>query len=383
MSSLQLFPEVLDASTLTPRLASNVYLPIGIEGQAASAGTATPGTIYAVNREDEANSLFGSTSVLAQLVRAIVKRGATPVLASASVKGSTSPTLTDRQTVWAKFESNDDVRIRLTDSVTQSDLAALAVSCKNANILNNKQFAVVGLASGITKANLITAAAAVAGSDILQASRGVLVGPGIYDENGTLQSGSFAAACVAAEIAKNADPSNDLDLWDIPYTTGIEKGTDGLPVFTRKVVAGVEVNDFEDLLQGGVSVLMNSRSPNGGVSTTHLRTVYLTSGDYDSLMTRIIVDQVFLDVKNYIMDGGFLRLGNTATTRARIQSGVDALLNERNGWISPITQADGTLGYNVSVTSSTDNRQITIAYEGIVVRGISTVKVSANLSIPV
>jgi hypothetical protein len=141
------------------------------------------------------------------------------------------------------------------------------------------------------------------------------------------------------------------------------------------------VNDFEDLLQGGVSPLQPSRVA-GGVQTTHLRTAYITNTSYDNLYTRVIVDQVFIDVRDYILDQNFLRAGNTAAVRARIKSGVEALLNERAAWIATVTQPDGSQGYNVTVTSSPDNRQITVGYQGTVVRGISTVKVAANLSIP-
>jgi len=62
---------------------------------------------------------------------------------------------------------------------------------------------------------------------------------------------------------------------------------------------------------------------------------------------------------------------------------VDALLNERSEWIKPVMQPDGTTGYNVSVTSSPDERQLTVGYEGVVRRGISTIKVAANLTIPI
>jgi hypothetical protein len=196
------------------------------------------------------------------------------------------------------------------------------------------------------------------------------------------QDGNFLAAVVAAEMAKNADPGNDLDLWDLPLLTGIEKDASGLPIFRRQVVSGSAVNDFEDLLQQGVSPVQPSRVA-GGVQTTHLRTVYTTNGSYDAVYTRIIVDQIFVDVRNYLMDNNFLRLGNTATVRARIVSGVQAVLTERATWISPVTQPDGSQGYNVTAVASPDMRQVTVGYEGTVVRGISTIKVAANLTIPV
>lgn len=385
----QLYPEVTDQSVLGQRLGQNVFLPIGIEGQADSGGAATTGILYQINRRDEAVTQFG-TAALSELTRqihAILDAGAGPVIAGASAKGTT-PTLVQRQVIWALMESDEFIRLRLTDSTVQSDLVALATSMNNADLLNNKQLALMGMASGTTKAALLTAATAIAGATGTGPKRAALIAPGVYDSAGTLRSGSYAAACVAAEMAKHSDPSTDLDLGVVPNLTGIEKGADGLGLFRRKVVTGAAVNDFEDLLQGGVSPLMPTSVPFGtptaqsGVQISHLRTVYITDTTFDALMTRIIVDQVFLDVKNYVVGGGFLQAGNTLETRTRIASGVTALLNERRSWITPILQGDGTLGYNVAVTSSPDNRQITISYQGTVVRGISTVQVAANLTIP-
>src|SRR4029077_13967754 len=98
-----------------------------------------------------------------------------------------------------------------------------------ADLLYNKQIAFVGLAAGTTKANLLAAATSIAAGGQVPASRVCLVGPGVYDSTGTLQSGSFAAACVAAEVAKNADPGNDLELWDMPSLLAIDLDASALP----------------------------------------------------------------------------------------------------------------------------------------------------------
>lgn len=375
-------PRVLDASTLQPKATSPIYLPPGVEGQADVAGDAVAGTLYLINRVDESSVKFGPASSLHRTVKALLDRGAGPVIAVASVKSATAPTLVQRQAAWQKLESDITTRLRFTDSEVQADLAGLAVSCANANLLFNKQIAIGGMPFGTAKAALITAATAVAAGGQDAASRFCLVGPGVYDASGTQRGGSFAAAAVGAEIAKNADPGNDLDLWPVPLLSAIELGADGRPVFQRQVVAGVAVDDFEDLLVGGVSPLQPSRVP-GGVMTTHLRTVYTTNTQWDNFYTRVIVDQVFIDVRDYILESNFLRMGNTAATRLRMKSGVEAVLAERVSWITPVIQPDGSLGYNVSVTPSADFRQVTIGYEGTVVRGISTVKVAANLTIPV
>jgi hypothetical protein len=353
-----------------------------VEGLADTIGTANVNVPLGINRLDEASVAFGPDSKLTGVIKVLLDRGAGPVIGIASAKGTTPPTLVQRQAAWEKLESDENIRIRLTDSELQADLASLAVSCANADTLFNKQICFVGLPAGTTKANLIAGATAIAAGTLPAASRTVLVGPGVYDDTGVLRGGSFGAAAVAAEVAKNADPGNDLDLWDVPLLTAIERDGFGLPLFRRKVVSGVAVDDFEDLLQGGVSPLQPSRVA-GGVSTTHLRTVYVTNTMYDALYTRIIVDQIFVDVKNYIFDNNFFRAGNTASTRARMVSGVQAILTERQTWIAPVQQPDGTFGYNVTATPSPDMRQVILGYEGQVVRGISTVKVAGHLTITV
>src|SRR5262245_11718504 len=379
MSSLQLYPEVIDAGNLQPKLSSGIFLPAAVEGSSGGAGTGVVGVIYTINRVDEAVTYFGSTSTLYQIVKALLDRGAGPVKAVASAQGTT-PSLAQRQAAWEKLESDQVVRLRFTDSEVQADLAALGVSAKNASLIQNKQIAIVGMPTATTKANLITAATAIT-ADPDAGKRTVLVGPGVYDASGTLRGGSFAAACVGAEISKNADPSNDLDLWPVMLASAIELDATGIPVFRQRVAAGVAVNDFEDLLQGGVSPLMPART-GAGITTTHIRMCFKADGTFDALMTRIIIDQVFIDVRDWIYASNILRMGNTETTRARVASGVEAILDERRTWIEPVDQADGTEGYNVSVVPSSDMRSITVGYEGTVVRGIQTVKVAPTLTIP-
>lgn len=372
--SSQLYPEVLDGSTLGALYSQSIFLPIGIEGQADNAGSGVLGAVYSVDRPSVADDYFGPSSSLATLAKFVLDRGVAPVYATISKKG-TAPILTERQAAWAFLESDSRVRIRLTDSVTQADLVALADSCENASLINNKQFAVMGMASATSKASLLTAATAI------QSKRGLLVAPGVYDEGGTLISGAYAAAAVAAEVAKNADPSDDLDLVTLPGLLDIEHDSAGTAVFRIKVVSGSPVNDFEDLLQGGVSPLQPGR--NGGVEISHLRMAYTTDDTFDALQTRIIVDQIFVLVREYAFQHLFLRKGNTATNRALLQSGVEALLRAHSDWISPITQSDGVLGYATSVTASSDERQMIVSYQGKVVRGVQTISVDGRLEIPV
>lgn len=374
MSSLQLFPEVIDGTTLGATFSQPLYLPIGIEGEAGSGGTAAVGEVKSVLRPSEADEYFGIDSSLANLVKFLLNRGVAPVVATASAKGI-APTLNERNSAWDLLESDRTVRIRLTDSTTQADLVALADSCEAAELIQNKQFCVVGMPTGTSKENYSAAAGAIT------SKRGVLVAPGVLDENGDLIDGAFAAAAVAAEVSKNSDPTDDLDMAIIPNLAGIERDASGLDVFRIKVVGGTATNDFEDLLQDGVSPLMPGRP--GGVAISHLRMTYSTDATFDALMTRVIVDQTFVLVRDYCYDFNALRRGNTPSNRELLRSGVEALLIEHSSWVQPLVQADGSVGYNVSVVASPDQRQMIVHYQGQIVRGTQTILVDGDLKIAV
>jgi hypothetical protein len=372
--SALMYPEVKDATTLGPRFSQPQFLPIGIEGQADAAGTGAINTIYNVTTPAQADTLFGPAASLSALAKFVLGRGVPAVQAVASKKASV-PLLAERQISWALQESDPNLRIRLTDSGVSADIAALADSCENAELINHKQICFVGQAAGTTLATLLTAATSVS------SKRAVLVGPGIYDESGVLLSGMFAAAAVAAIVATNPDIADDLDTLSLPGFTGIETDASGMPLLRKKVTSGSAVNDFENALTGGISPLRSGR--NGGVEITHLRMAYVTDTTYDALMTRLIVDQLFIDVRDYVEDNLFLRRGNTPDVRNDLKAGVEALLAERSNWVRPKNLPDGSVGYGVSVIPSTDLRQVTIGYQGVIVRGIQKVLVDAKLEIPV
>jgi hypothetical protein len=110
---------------------------------------------------------------------------------------------------------------------------------------------------------------------------------------------------------------------------------------------------------------------------------YVTDSSFDALQTRLIVDQLFIDVRDYCEGNKFLRRGNTQKTRDDLKAGVEELLRDRSNWLLPKAQPDGTLGYLVAIIPSVDNRQVTISYQGVVVRGIQKILVDAKLEIPV
>lgn len=376
----QLFPDVIDGSTLGALFSESLFMPIAVEGEMGSSGAATVKQLQTIQRPSDSQTAFGAGSSLDNIVQFLLGRGISPVYAIASSK-ATPPTILQREAAWAVLEPLQNIRLRLTDDVTLATLAALGTSCQNADLLNNKQVAFGGLATGLTKSTYISAC------ETLNNNRFVLVCPGVFDNNGNLLTGAYAAAAAAADVALNSDISDDLNLDVLQNLSGIETDANLQPLFLERVISGVVVNDFEDILQAGGSPLMTDRS-GLGVRITHLRMTWTgatpeSDYSYDSLMTRLIVDQIFLDVRSYCYDNNFLDKGNTQVVRDALSAGITALLLARNNWIQPVTQSDGTLGYNVSVTSSNDQRSVIISYNGVVVRGIATILVDANLSIPV
>jgi hypothetical protein len=374
MSSL--FPEVRDKSTIAGVFNQPTFMVIGIEGQKDAGGTGVVGTAYTCKAPADADTYFGPASKLGLLVKFVLGRGAEFVIAVASASGA-APTLVQRQAAWAILEENPTVRVRLTGSTAQADLVALADSCEFAEGVQNKQWAVGGLALPTTQAALTAAAAAIA------SKRMMLVGPGIYDPNGVLLDGSFAAAAWATERAKNMDLSDDMDLVDIPGMTGIEKDINGMPLFRLHAGGGVPVNDFDVLLAAGVSPLMQSLG--GSAAMTHARMAYTVDSTFDSLNTLLVKDQLFLDIRDIALSEGVLRRPNIPYWQGLLASHVDDYLNSRSqgpdAWISPKLLPDGKMGFGVNIEQSLDRKTQTIHYQAEIDRGTQKVDVNGVLTI--
>lgn len=367
------YPEVRDTSSLTGVLNLDQFLVIGVEGQGDVAGSAGVGVPQLVTDPAQSDALFGPVSSLSGLVKFILAQGINSVYAVISAKGS-GPTLIQRQAAWTTLEENVFVRIRLTDSVLQADLAALADSCEWAENIQNKQFMFGGLATPTTSAGLTTAATAIA------SKRGYLIGPGYYDSNGVLRNGAYAAARVACEVARNADITDDLDTLPLAGTTGIEKdATSGMPVFRLKAGAGTPVNDFQVLLTGGVSPLRQGRT--GQAEIVHLRSTYTTDTTYDALQTLLIRDETFIGLRSMLEAEKFLRRGNTPQNRALAARLVESWLKGHNDWVQPITMPDGKLGYGVTVTASGDKRKMIVDYTGEIVRNNQVIDLRGTFTI--
>ena len=373
-----LYPEVRDIGSLAGVFNLDQFLVVGVEGQKDTAGTAVVGTPYLISDPADADTRFGPASSLGKLVKFMLARGLNFVWAVASAS-NTLPTLVQRQAAWTVLEENVDVRVRLTDSVVQAELAALADSCEWAEGIQNRQFCVVGMATPSSSAGAITAAGAIS------SRRGVLVSPGVIDSNGTLLTGVYSAAYVAAEVAKNVDITDDLDTLPIAGTLGIEKdATNGMPLYRLKAGAGVPVNDFNTLLAGGVSPLRQGRD--GQAEIVHLRTTYTVDSTFDALLTLLVKDEVFIRIRRALTNptegNSFLRRGNTADNRALAAAITDSELRAMPG-VQPKILPDGTTGFGVTVTASPDKKRMIVSYQGEVVRNTQKIDINGVLTIAV
>lgn len=365
-------PQITDESTLTGVFAVDSFLPIGVEGDMDNDGDATINMPEMISTPQEAATAFGAASSLTKLVQFILGRGISSVTAIAC---DTSHDLTAREAAWEILADDPTLRIRLTDGILQSELAALADSCEDAEGIQNKQFMFGGLPAPTTKSGLETAAAAIA------SKRAVLVGPGFYDLNGVLRSGAYVAALAACEVAKNPDITDSLNDTDIAATAGIElEASTGLPKFRLRSNGGAPIDDFEDLLDAGVSPLKTS--PTGLAAFTHLRTTWTTGDTFDALMTLLIKDEVFIGIRDTLRANAFLKTTDTTDNRARMVAVVNAWLNAHDNWVQPVALPNGTTGFGVTATPSADLEKVTISYFGQIVRGTNVIAINGTLTIP-
>lgn len=364
---------IVDQSTVTGVFNTNTYLKIGVEGEMGDDGDATINLPETITSVEDAATAFGAAtgSSLTRLVQLILSRGVSQVVAVAS-----DPThkLTSRQTAWEALEDDPTIRMRFSDGTTQADLVALAESCENAEAINNKQFCVVAMATPSSKATMSTIAQA------MNSKRGVLVGPGIYDLNGVLRGGADAAVYAGCEIAKNPDITDSLNLYEIPATAGVElEAATGRPLVRLRANGGDPIDDFQDLLDDGVSPF--KLAPSGLASFSHLRTTFTDDDTFDALQTLLVKDETFLGVRQELLDQKFLRKPNTQDNRDLACAIVDSWLKAHDTWVAPTPLPDGTTGYGVTAVSSEDQKSFTISYFGQVVRGTNVIVLNETLTI--
>lgn len=363
-------PMIIDESTLTGVFSSETFLPIGIEGHMTGSGDADFGTPETIHSAGEADAAFGADSSLAAMVKLALARGYSQVKAVAS---ETSHALAGREAAWEALEDDPTIRLRVTDSTVQSELVALAESCENAEAIQNKQFSVGAMATPSSKATLSTIATAI------NSKRAVLVGPGVYLD-GVLVGGGLLSVLIGTEIAKNPDITDSLNLYEIPATGGIEQQTSTrLPLFRLRANGGSPIDDWQDLLDDGVSPLKQAET--GLAAFTHLRTTYTDDETFDALQTLLIKDEVFLGVKQELVDFKFLRKPNTLDNRNLASAIVDAWLNDHNTWVAKTRLPDGSLGYGVTASPGIDGKSFTVSYFGEVVRGTNVIIINGTLTI--
>jgi len=98
-------------------------------------------------------------------------------------------------------------------------------------------------------------------------------------------------------------------------------------------------------------------------------------------MTLLIRDETFIGLRAMLEAEKFLRRGNTPQNRALAARLVETWLKAHNDWVQPITLANGTLGYGVTVTASSDLRKMIVDYQGEIVRNNQVIDLRGTLTI--
>jgi hypothetical protein len=100
------------------------------------------------------------------------------------------------------------------------------------------------------------------------------------------------------------------------------------------------------------------------------------------LTTLLIKDQVFLDIKQLLLDHQALRRQQTPDNMSLAAKIVENYLKTHDDWVARAQLADGTQGYGVTVVPGVDGKSYTINYFGRVVRGTNVINVNGTLTIP-
>lgn len=269
---------------------------IGAAAKANSGTVNEPMVLYSLA---EGLKAFGADTEgaagMEMLLRLLFAGGASGVVAVA-VDGE------DYASAFAVLAEREDVKLVVCDSDELTVQQALRTSVESASEERRERIAVVG-GSGLSVTQLIERA------EKLNSERVVLVGPDVVTENGTVLSGVFGAAAVAAAIAAETDPS-------IPLQGAVLAGLGG--VETRYTDSEIDA-----LVRGGVTPLEavgGEVSPIRGV-TTRTKTDGAADATWRELTTILIVDDVIPAIRSALRSR-FARSRNTAQSRGAIRSQV-------------------------------------------------------------
>lgn len=316
----------------------------GVVGLAAlSSGKA--GTLFTLNRYEDAVAAFGPEDGIARLARVLFLNGA------AQVKAAPVAAASGYEGAFALLQGEENLAVILCDSDQLLVQQKLRESIVEASTARRERIAVVRGGVKETVSALISRAAE------LNCERMVLVAPPAEDNGGE------AAAAVAGTIAGEADPA-------VPLGGAVLKGVQAL-------TQSYDDGEIDLLVRGGVTPLERI---GGEVSvvrgvTTRTKSGQVSDATWRELTTIRIVDNVIPTVRDALR-AKFRRAKNTEQSRGAIRSQVVLELENKLAR-EIITGYDG-----VTVTADSENPTVCLVdFSFTVAHGLNQIWVSAHITI--
>ena len=314
-----------------------------IVGLTAVCAGGEAGTLYTLNRYEEAVTAFGQEENLTELVRLLLLNGAAQVRAVpvASQEGY--------EAAFQLLEGEDNVALVLCDSTDVTVQQKLRDSVCAASEARRERIAVVCGGAEESVDNLVQRA------EQLNSERVVLLAPG--------DDSCLLAAAVAGAIAGETDPA-------VPLGGAELKGLGSLEIQYND-------NEIDTLVRGGVTPLERVSGVTSVVRAVTTRTKSGEAADttWRELTTIRIVDNVIPTLRDALR-AKFRRTKNTEQTRGAIRSQVILELENK-------LNREIITGYeNVTVQADTENPTVCLVdFTFTVAHGLNQIWLSAHITV--
>jgi len=315
-----------------------------VVGLAALSGGKT-GSVYVLNRYEDAVETFGGEDGIARLARVLFLNGA------AQIKAVPVAAASGYEAAFALLREEESIAVVLCDSDQLLVQQKLRESIMDASTARRERIAVVR--GGVKE----TVSALIGRAGELNCERMVLVAPPGED------NGAVAAAAVAGAIAGETDPA-------VPLGGAVLKGVQAL-------TQSYDDGEIDLLVRGGVTPLERI---GGEVSvvrgvTTRTKTGQASDVTWRELTTIRIVDNVIPTVRDALR-AKFRRAKNTEQSRGAIRSQVVLELENKLAR-EIITGYDG-----VTVAADSENPTVCLVdFSFTVAHGLNQIWVSAHITI--
>ena len=314
-----------------------------IVGLTAVCAGGEAGTLYTLNRYEEAVTAFGQEENLTELVRLLLLNGA------AQVRAVPVASQEDYEAAFQLLEGEDNVALVLCDSTDVTVQQKLRDSVCAASEARRERIAVVCGGAEESVDNLVQRA------EQLNSERVVLLAPG--------DDSCLLAAAVAGAIAGETDPA-------VPLGGAELKGLGSLEIQYND-------NEIDTLVRGGVTPLERVSGVTSVVRavTTHTKSGEAADTTWRELTTIRIVDNVIPTLRDALR-AKFRRTKNTEQTRGAIRSQVILELENK-------LNREIITGYeNVTVQADTENPTVCLVdFTFTVAHGLNQIWLSAHITV--